>query len=43
MLERGLMNAEDLAKVLDLEKMSAMPEYRAVETAPIQTKPASAG
>lgn len=24
-LERGLMNAEDLAKVLDLEKMSAMP------------------
>jgi len=24
-LERGLMSAEDLAKVLDLEKMSAMP------------------
>jgi len=25
-LERGLMSAEDLAKVLDLDKMSAMPE-----------------
>ncbi|MCC3474844.1 MAG: aspartate ammonia-lyase [Microcoleus sp. PH2017_29_MFU_D_A] len=38
-LERGLMNAEDLATVLDLEKMSAMPENRAVETASIKTKP----